>query len=113
MKKTRELALLDAWEKIEYFTRENYKGIFDKGLRFRWYDGIYGWSDFGMTEEGKPYLVKGSHGTVSLNVYYNHSEHENRMAINGIEEVINNWESIKRRLEGAKKREENIYNFEI
>ena len=113
---TRNEAIMNAWGKISEYVKENYTGVFENGIRFRWKHEVYGWKDFGVTPDGVAYIVKGSHGTSDLNEWFYHpvikkTYEPGRLAVT--EDIVNDWAIIKKKLSELAEKENGLYNFQV
>ena len=113
---TRNEAIMNAWEKIREYVKENYNGTFEKGIEFTWKHEVYGWKKFGVTRDGVAYIVTGSHGTSSCNDWFYHPTNNKtyepkRLGVT--EDVVNDWRTIKEKLERLAEKENGLYNFEV
>ncbi len=110
----RQKAIVDAWNKIAKYVKENYAGVFEKGVSFEWKHEVYYKIAFGVTADGDAYIMEGSHGW-DFDEYYHHPEYEMSQfgAMRRTEEVINDWSKIKTALEQKAEQEKNLYNFTV
>lgn len=113
---TRNEAIMKAWYKIKEYVEENYNGTFEKGIEFEWKHEVFGWTKFGVTNNGVAYIVHGSHGTSSLNEYYycpfKKAGYEHAR-ICRTEEVVNDWIIIKEQLKKLADKENRLYDFTV
>lgn len=113
---SRNEAIMQAWNKIREYVKENYNGTFEKGIEFKWKHEVYGWTKFGVTNDGVAYIVHGSHGTSSLNEYYYCPFKEagyEHARIKRTEEVVSDWIIIKNKLIELEDKENDLYNFTV
>lgn len=113
---TRNEAIMNAWERIQEYVKENYDGVFECDIEFEWKHEVYGWKRFGVTKNGAAYIVTGSHGTLSLNDWFYHPTNNKtfeRKRLSVTEDVVNDWTIIKDKLEKLAERENNLYNFKV
>lgn len=112
----REKAILEAWNKISKYVKENYTGVFANGVFFEWKHEVYYKIAFGITKDGVAYFAKGSHGW-DYDQYFFHPSHKlpyfkNRV-IGNTEDVVRDWQKIKSILESKAEEEKNLYNFTV
>lgn len=113
---TRNEAIMNAWKSIQKYVKENYNRVFENGIEFTWKHEVYGWTKFGVTQDGIAYIVTGSHGTSSLNDWYYHPTNNKTYEpkkLKVTEEVVSDWKTIKNKLEKLAEKENNLYNFEV
>lgn len=110
----REKAILNAWNKISEYVKENYTGVFENGVFFEWKHEVYYKIAFGVTEDGVAYIARGSHGW-NYDEYSFHPDKKRPYFKNGVirdaKEVIDDWQKIKSILESKATEEKNLYNF--
>lgn len=110
----RNEAIVEAWNKISAYVKENYNGVFEKGIEFEWTHEVYGWNKFGVTSDGVAYIIHGSHGCTGSDYYY----HPTKKGFEGAkiartENVVTNWQLIKKLLAARAEKEKSLYNFEV
>lgn len=113
---TREEAILNAWNKIRKYVKENYNGVFEKGTQFRWKHECYYWIEFGVTKDGDAYFVRGSHGWGGDYFYCpfkNEPSIYPHIKLAYLNDVVEDWQSIKKVLQSLAKKENELYNFEV
>lgn len=112
----RESAILNAWNKISEYVKENYTGVFENGILFEWKYEVYYKIAFGVTKNGIAYIARGSHGW-AYDDYCFHPYEKQPYFKNGVirntEEVINDWQKIKSILESKAVKEKGLYNFTV
>lgn len=110
----RENAILNAWNKISEYVKENYTEVFENGILFEWKHEVYYKIAFGVTEDGIAYIARGSHGwgydDYCFHPYKKQPYFKNGVIGNAVE-VIDDWQKIKSILENKAAKEKSLYNF--
>lgn len=112
---TRNEAIMDAWDKISKYVKDNYTHTFEKGISFRWKHEVYYWIQFGVTYEGDAYIAKGNHSSVIPTEWFYHPDPNKptfeRLKLRCTEEVIDDWFNIKEKLRQLAEKENSLFNF--
>lgn len=113
----RNEAILNAWNKIRKYVKDNFDGTFENGIEFEWKHEVYYWVKFGVTNKGVAYIVEGSHGW-GADCYFYHPTKDTKSILTSVrmrftEEIVNEWKLIKEKLIRLAKKENELYNFEV
>ena len=114
-------ALTDAWAKIQEYCKDQYAGVSSRDVQVRWKHNTFGWTEFGVTPDGTPYIVHGHHAQSSRDStadWYFHPEHKTSdgasfMRYDRMEEVVRDWPQVKATLEKRFAQERNIFDFNV
>lgn len=114
---TRDEAIMEAWNKISKYVKDNYTNKFEKGVSFTWKHKVYYWIKFGVTPDGIAYITKGNHSSSIPTEYCYHPEKEDTQLVNikksMTEEVVDDWLIIKEKLKMLAEKEYSLYNFKV
>ena len=116
----RNEALRTAWKKIQEYCSQ-YAGRSNQDVQVRWRHDMYGWTEFGVTPNGVPYIVHGDHSQDSRSssaAWYFHPQHRTSagdefMRYSRMEEVISDWPRVKDCLARAFGREAEIWDVKV
>lgn len=104
----RDTAIMNAWEQIQGYCKENYAGRVGTGIKIEYQYC----NEFGLTSDGEPYIVTHMSGGKWYD-YYHHPvkpDAYERNLIPVTEECIQHWPKIKKEL---RMRVDDIYNFQV
>ena len=107
-----------AWSKIQEYCKEHYANISTRDVQVRWEHDVYGWTEFGVTPSGTPYINSGDHSRCSREkstTWVFHPLYNNAhpyMVYPLIEKVVKDWPTVKNCLEKQLEKENRIFNFE-